>query len=119
MKHGVGVLTYLNGMEIEGDFEFGHPSGNCTLKYPKRKSDKRRVCRQGRWSKGVVVEWYDYTDEEEEVLSEVANFMLNTMMNNKEEKELEELGLWGENKFNDFDEGGSAVASTITDDQLP
>ncbi|GMH82945.1 hypothetical protein TrVE_jg9783 [Triparma verrucosa] len=116
-KHGVGTLTYLNGLEIEGDFEFGHPHGNCVQKYPKRKTDKHRVCRQGRWYKGTNVEWFDYSQEEEEVASGIANYLLNTMVNTKEEKELEELGLWGENKVPEFEGGGSIVASSITDGQ--
>ena len=116
MKEGVGTLTYLNGMEIEGDFERGHPHGNCILKYPLRKTDRKRMCRQGRWHKGKRVEWYDYTEEEEEVASGIANYLMNTMVNNKEEKELEELGLWGDNKIPEFEgDGGSLAASSITD----
>ncbi|GMI34169.1 hypothetical protein TeGR_g2797, partial [Tetraparma gracilis] len=118
-KHGVGTLIYLNGLEIEGDFEYGHPHGNCILKYPKRSTDKHRMCKQGRYVRGKVEEWFDYTPEEESVASEVANFLLKTMQTKKEDEELEELGLWGDNKLPDFpsDEGsmqGSIAASSIT-----
>ena len=115
-KHGVGTLIYLNGLEIEGEFVSGHPHGNCILKYPKRKTDKHRICREGRWVRGTVVEWFDYSAEEEEAASGVAIFLLNTMMERKEEEELEELGLWGDNKIPEFqDGGGSLVGSSLTD----
>ena len=123
MKHGVGVLTYLNGMELDGDFVNGHPHGNILVRYPCREGEKKRLCRQGRWVRGKRVEWFDYTEEEEEVASEIASFLFNTMANNKEEKELEELGLWGDNKIPEFKEpyekrpedGESLAASSITD----
>ena len=114
VKNGVGVLVYLNGLEIEGDFEGGHPHGNCTLKYPKRANEGRK-CRQGRWVRGKVVEWFDYSEEEAEQASAIAGFMLNSMLGKKEDAELEELGLIGSDKIPEFTEEASLAASSITE----
>jgi len=113
-KHGVGELFFLDGSSLEGDFVKGHPHGYLIKKYPVRREGQKRVCRQGRFERGICVEWLDYNEEEEEVASGIANFLLGNMQTKKEDEELAELGLWGENKIPDF-EDNSIVASSITE----
>ena len=103
----------MDGSSLEGDFVKGHPHGYLVMKYA-AKDGKKRVCRQGRYVRGILQEWLDYNEEEEEVASGVANFLMNQMQGRKEDAELEELGLWGEGKIPDF-EDNSVVASSITE----
>ena len=104
LKHGVGELFYLDGSSLEGDFAKGHAHGNIVKRYPEPKDGSRRVQRVGVFVRGECVEWLEYTEEEAEVASDIAMSMFGNMEQKKEDAELEELGLWGENKIPEFTE---------------
>ena len=102
-KEGVGTVRYLDGTEIMCEFKMGQLWGEGVYRYPPKnhhgnhtkipKEGCERLCRLGKWVRGEVVEWYEYSMQEEEKAKDTTNAFLSLMVTGKEDRDLEELGL--------------------------